>query len=45
MNWGMLTPLLEMVKWVGIISAVGFWTMRVIDFLLSDPKSKGERNE
>ncbi len=38
-----IQPLLEMIKWIGIVSTIGFWVMRVIDFLLSEPKPKKGR--
>lgn len=41
MNW--VTPLIEMVKWIGIISAIGFWVMKIVDFLITEPTDKNRK--
>ena len=35
-----LSPLVSMLKWVGIICCVGIWLQRLIEFLLVDEEDK-----
>jgi len=39
------TPLLEMVKWVCIISTIGLWTKHLINFLLGDVEKDKRRKD